>query len=216
MSKLRTKYRTIEFGDIDIHIRILRDNQQFQDDDDIAKNLGINSASWPLFGLIWPSSEVLANFMIDYEIEGKRILEVGCGIALASLVLNHRMANITATDYHPSVKSFLEHNTMINNNRDIPYTRTGWIDENDTLGKFDMIIGSDLLYESNHIELLSTFINNHAKESCEVIIVDPGRGNANKFTKKMTEFGYTNTREKPKNTDYLKDNFKGYILNYIK
>ena len=39
--------------------------------------------------------------MFEFEIAGKRILEVGCGIGLASLVLNHRPGDITATDHHP-------------------------------------------------------------------------------------------------------------------
>ncbi len=40
------------------------------------------------FGVVWPSSEVLANFIFDYDFKNKRILEVGCGIGLSSLILN--------------------------------------------------------------------------------------------------------------------------------
>lgn len=36
------------------------------------------------------SGEVLAHLMFEHEIDGLKILEVGCGIGLASLVLNHR------------------------------------------------------------------------------------------------------------------------------
>ena len=76
---------------------MLRDNQQFSDPQGEAKNLGIYDSAKPLFGVWWPSSLVLANYMLDYDIAGKRILEVGCGIGLSSLVLNHRQAEITAT-----------------------------------------------------------------------------------------------------------------------
>ncbi len=79
---------------------MLRDVLQFEDPDGVAGKLGISSAAWPIFGVIWPSGEVLANLMLDYQIKGKRVLEVGCGIALASLVLNQRDADITATDHH--------------------------------------------------------------------------------------------------------------------
>ncbi|WP_455205324.1 class I SAM-dependent methyltransferase [Kaarinaea lacus] len=215
MSSLRIRYQTIEFGDADIHVRTLRDNQQFSDIDGVASRLGINSATWPLFGVIWDSSEVLAHLMFDYEIEGRRILEVGCGIALASLVLNHRLADITATDYHPEVEHFLQENVKLNRGDEIPFVRTGWGDDEDNrLGEFDLIIGSDLLYERDHVELLSGFIDQHARSHCEVIIVDPGRAQRAQFSKKMIGLGYTHSQSKPKSVDYLAQPFRGQILHY--
>ncbi len=214
MSTLRVRYQTIEFEDVDIHVRTLRDNQQYTDVDGVAEKLGISSATWPLFGVVWASGEVLAHFMFDYEIEGKRILEVGCGIALTSLVLNHRLANITATDYHPEVESFLLENVNLNKGRQIPFVRTGWGDGDSKLGKFDLIIGSDLLYEQDHIELLSAFIEQHANPLCEVIIVDPGRRQHARFSKKMVSLGYSHRQSKPANSSYLAQPFKGHILRY--
>jgi len=215
MSDIRVKYQTIEFDKIDIHMRVLRDNQQFNDENDVAKKLGISSATWPLFGQIWPSGIVLANLMESYKISNKRILEVGCGIGLASLLLNSRMADITSTDYHPSVEDFLEINTKLNDDRDIPFIRTGWIDEDDNLGKFDLIIGSDLLYEQDHFTLLSNFINNHANKNCEVIIIDPNRGLKNKFSRQMESFGFTCTQKIASSADNIL-NYKGTIITYAR
>ena len=214
MSSMRIRYQTIEFGDLDIHVRTLRDRQQFLDVDGVAEKLGISSALWPLFGVVWDSSEVLAHLMIDYQIGGKRILEVGCGIALASLVLNHRLADITATDYHPEVEGFLLENTQLNKGKDIPFVRTGWDDEESDLGLFDLVIGSDLLYERGHVELLAGFINQHAKLRCEVILVDPGRGHHARFSKRMVSLGYAHSQSKPENSDYLAQPFPGQILRY--
>jgi predicted nicotinamide N-methyase len=214
MSPLRLRYQTIEFDSVDIHIRTLRDRQQFLDTDGIAEKLGISSAAWPLFGIVWDSGEVLAHFMFDYAIEGKRILEVGCGIALTSLLLNHRHADITATDHHPEAQGFLEENVRLNKGDEIPFVRTGWNDANSGLGEFDLIIGSDLLYEREHIELLAGFIDQHAKPVCEVIIVDPGRGNHAGFSKKMVSLGYVHSQSRPVNVDYLAQPFKGQILRY--
>ncbi|MDX8404131.1 MAG: histidine kinase, partial [Mariprofundaceae bacterium] len=192
-SLLRVRYQTIEFDDVDIHVRTLRDNQEFSDDDGIAESLGISSATWPLFGIVWPSGEVLAHLMSDYQIAGKRILEVGCGIALSSLVLNHRHADITATDYHPEAGNFLQKNTELNDDEAIPFLRTGWEDGNSSLGEFDLIIGSDLLYERGHAEMLSGFIDDHAKPHCEVIIIDPGRAHHARFSKQMVKLGYSHS-----------------------
>lgn len=77
-----------------------------------------------------------------------------------------------------------------------------------------MIIGSDLLYEDQHIELLARFIDKHAKQSCEVILVDPGRGRKNKLSARMLELGYSSSHSKPDHTDYLDEVFKGYILKF--
>lgn len=214
MSSLRFRYRTIEFGKSDIHLRTLRDRQQYSDDDSVASKLGISSANWPLFGIIWDSSKVLANLMFEYKIKNKRILEIGCGMALSSLMLNQRNADITATDYHPEVESFLLSNVILNEGKKIPFIRTGWDDEDSGLGKFDLIIGSDLLYESEHVDLLSNFINNHTQPNCEIIIVDPGRGNHARFSKKMVSLGYSHSQSKPINIGYLTKPFKGQILKY--
>ena len=100
MTNLRVCYQTIEFGNIDIHLCTLRNNQEFYDPDGVAEKLGISSAAWPIFGIIWPSSLVLAHHMNNYDIGEKRVLEVGCGTALSSLLLNKKNVDITATDYH--------------------------------------------------------------------------------------------------------------------
>lgn len=214
MTKLRLCYQTIEFGKTDIHLCTLRNRQEFDDPEGVAENLGISSATWPLFGVVWPSSIVLAHFIDDFDTDSKRILEVGCGMALTSLLLNKQNADITATDYHPEVQTFLDRNTLLNQDSDIAFERVDWADESDDLGLFDLIIGSDLLYEDNHIDLLANFIEAHANSTCEVIIVDPGRGRKSKLSTRLIEFGFTSVHEKPVHTDYLDQEFKGYILKF--
>ena len=214
MTKLRLSFQTIEFGKIDIHLCTLRNRQEFHDPGNIAKNLGISPAQWPIFGVVWPSSMVLAHYISDFNTGSKRILEVGCGMALSSLLLNKKHANITATDYHPEVSIFLARNTLLNKDQPIVYEQVDWADKEDDLGLFDLIIGSDLLYEDQHVSLLANFIEGHSNEECEVIIVDPGRGRKNKLSDRMTELGYSSSQEKPIHTNYLSEEFKGYILKF--
>lgn len=209
---VRLRYQTIEFGEIDIHVRTLRDNQQFEDIDQVAENLGISSAIWPIFGVVWPSSCELAQYMSNYDVENKRILEVGCGIGLASLLLNHLQADITATDIHPSAQEFLNNNSELNNDRDIPFERMDWNSNQSTLGKFDLIIGSDLLYEAEHARLLSEFIEQHANDACEVIIIDPKRGLQGKFVNLMRSLGYTHQAPDPERIEAFDDTFKHRLI----
>ncbi len=216
MSSLRVCYQTIEFGNVDIHLRTLRDRQQFLDEDGEAERLGISSANWPLFGIIWTSGEVLAHHMFQYDIRGKRILEIGCGIALASLVLNYRQADITATDQHPEAERFLIENVNLNQGNSIPFVRTGWADTDSGLGNFDLIIGSDILYEQGHAELVAAFVHQHAKLHCEVIIVDPGRSQRTKFRKQMERHGFVHSQARPNTIESLKAPFHGFILKYAR
>jgi ETFB lysine methyltransferase len=213
MSTLRIRYQTFEFGHLDIHVRTLRDTMQFLDIDGIAEKSGISSATWPIFGVVWDSGIVLANYMLSFKVDEKRILEVGCGIALASLVLNERSADITATDHHPEAGAFLMENIRLNNGNQIPFLRTGWDDLNGGLGEFDVIIGSDVLYERGHAELLAGFIDKHAKTRCEVIIVDPGRGQLGRFGRIMMDLGYAASNRKPSDFDNRAQQIKCHILN---
>lgn len=213
---LRIRYQTFEFKTHDIHVRSLRDKQEFSDPLGEASAMGISSAQWSLFGVVWESAQILTQAMESFDIQGKRILEVGCGIALSSLLLNARHADITATDHHPESGNFLIENVKLNNGNKIPFLRTSWGELHDGLGKFDVIIGADLLYEKQHIELLSNFINRHAHQHCEILLVDPGRGNHAAFSKRMIDLGYTYSHCKPESTKTLNSNYKTLLLRYVR
>lgn len=186
---IRVRYQTLEFGKLDIHLRGLRDLQECPADEDFPSEPLLSTSNWSYFGVLWPSETTLAELMLDHAIENRRILEIGCGLALASLVLNSRNANISATDYHPKSEEFLEANVRLNNGRPIPFARCNWLDTHSGLGRFDLIIGSDLLYERGTVDLLAAFINAHARDACEVVLVDPGRGLTPYFGRVMNRLG---------------------------
>ena len=144
MPGYQVRFQDISVGDMDFHIRSLLDHQQYHDPELEAENLGISPESWPLFGQVWPSGQVLAHTMLTMELEGKRILEVGAGLALASLVVHRRGGDVTASDYHPLIPGFLAENLRLNDLGPINYQAAKWSDINDDLGLFDMIIGSEL------------------------------------------------------------------------
>lgn len=212
----RYRYRTIEFETFDLHVRALRDNQQFNDPDSIAEQLGVSPSSWPLAGLVWESAEVLARLMDSIDTKGRRILEVGCGIGLVSLLLQRRSEDITATDYHPEAAANLRWNAMLNKIKPVKFVRANWETDTDLLGKFDLVVGSDVLYEPDHPELLSNFILAHCEQDSEVIIVDPSRGHASKFSKRMDLAGFKQTAipVKPFINDSLA--YRGHIRHYTR
>jgi hypothetical protein len=95
----QVKHETITINENDYLIRSLKDRQQFYDHKQQAAALGISSATWSLFGVVWPASQILAATVSMIELEGKRVLEIGCGIALPK---NFWMRTCYPTNYRQS------------------------------------------------------------------------------------------------------------------
>ena len=214
MASHQLKDETITVNHIDYLIRSLLDNQQFDDDKMNAAALGISSATWSLFGTVWPAARILADRVQTINLTGKRVLEIGCGIALSSIVLHRKGVNITASDYHPLTKEFLDRNILLNGLKPIKYLTGNWEAENPLMGKFDFIMGSDILYQPAHVDDVSRFIDRHSSEDVKVLIVDPGRENRAKFTHKMESLGYQHHFDSFDQTDNGQERCKGRILHY--
>ncbi len=190
-----------------LHICSLADHLQYADPHGHAESLGISAAVWPLFGLVWPSSIQLARKLKKRPVcPNETILELGCGLGLASLTMHQRGAHIHASDCHPLAPYFLKANQRLNGLSDLPYVHAQWgqppcPDLLDTLGltlahqRYDLIIGSDLLYERSTPALLADLVNQRAKPRAEAWIVDPDRGHRNKFTQEMAKHGFSLVRQ---------------------
>lgn len=211
----QTKLETIHGSGADMLLRSLLDRNQYHDPEGAADRAGIPESAWSLFGLLWPSARVMAHAMLAFELGGKRILEVGCGLGLASLVIHRRGGNITASDGHPLAGIFLAENARINLLPVIRYQAGSWAQANPALGLFDVIIGSDVLYDRGQPELLSRFIDRHSGAEVEVLIVDPSRGNQAPFTRHMTGLGYSHAQSR---VTSLPDGsaYKGHMHRYCR
>lgn len=214
MPGYNVKIVTLRVAGCDYRLRTLSDRQQFADPDGAAARAGIGSASWPLFGMLWPAALVLAEAVNAMSLDGRHILEIGCGIGLPSLVLRQRDADITASDHHPLAGSFLAHNTALNALAPIPFVQAAWADPQQQLGRFDLIIASDVLYERGHAELLADFIDRHAQPRAGIIISDPGRGHANQLSRRLREQGYTGTERRCRFEESETPPFRGRLLSY--
>ena len=206
----------------DLLIRSLTNRQQFHDPQGHAERIGISSASWPLFGMCWPSGVALAARLAQREVRvGERILEIGCGLALPSLVAHRRGAEITASDCHPLAAGFLRANLRLNGLAPMSYRHGQWnIPARERVrsavhrgsvvrGRFDLIIGSDLLYERDASGGLASFIGRHASARSKVWIVDPDRGNRAAFNRQMATEGFTRSEERLDAMAY-----KGRLITY--
>lgn len=214
MPGYRTRQLVVRLGGHDYQIRALSDLQQFADPHHFAERLGISSAQWSLFGQVWPAGRVLAEAMSEFEIVGKRILEIGCGLGLSSIVLQRRRADITASDQHPLAASFLAHNSHLNGLPDVVYRDLHWATPNPALGRFDLLIGSDILYERDHIALLAGVLERHALPHSEIVFTDPGRGNSAPFTRALALQGYTVNEHRSRFNEADTPPYRGQLLTY--
>jgi predicted nicotinamide N-methyase len=204
MPGYQTQQQTVTIsGADDLIIQSLLDRQQFADPLGHAERIGISSATWPLFGLLWPSGKQLAARMALHHLQpGQRILEIGCGLALASLVGHRRGADVTASDNHPLTARFLAANLRLNALPPMKYRHGAWAavlasaseppqrPNSAVRGRYELIIGSDVLYDRDASTALAGFIGRHAAPAGEVWIVDPDRGNRPAFNRRMGTLGY--------------------------
>lgn len=184
-----------------LEISSLLDREQFSDPLGHALAVGISSGNWPLFGMVWPSGlQLAAAVALRPLVDGESILEIGCGLALASLVCHRRGALVTASDCHPLTGTFLLENLRLNGLAPMRYCHGDWSHvptqqpgqdlAPKVQGRFDLIMGSDVLYERDDGGALPNFIERHAMPVSEVLIVDPERGNRAAFTRRLKNLGF--------------------------
>lgn len=212
MPGYRTKQEAIAVSGVpDLVIRSLLNLQQYDDPDGDAGRAGISSAAWPIFGSLWPSGAYLAARLAARPVcATERILEIGCGLGLASLVGHRRGADVTASDCHPLAGTFLQENLRLNGLLPMKYRygRWGSVDlrglpsavdiqwhaalrnECAVAGRYELIIGSDLLYERDERGDLARYIALHATHDAEVWIIDPDRGNRPAFHRHMADWNF--------------------------
>ncbi len=212
MPPYETKLETISIDNISLNIVSLADKRQFCDPDREAEKLGITDSMWPISGLVWPSGVVLARVINRLNLKNLSVLEVGCGIGVASLIAAHKNLDITASDYHPLVKILLVKNAKENSLDEVKYIHGNWHHPISNHGKFDLIIGSDLLYETGNAEILSVYINCHLALEGRVILVDPGRRKAGKIKRTMELLGFQYETIKLDEQGDVKKN--GYFTQY--
>ena len=213
-------------GAADLLIRSLLDRQQYSDPEGTAERLGISSAAWPIFGQLWPSALQLASRLAARPlIPGERVLELGCGLALASLVAHRRGVNVTASDKHPLAAQFLAHNLSLNALPPMAYRHGDWAPPappgvldgarwtGAVCGRYNLLVASDVLYERDSGPMLAGFIARHAMPVAEVWVVDPDRGNRPLFRHAMAVQGFT------METEHLQasgDSYKGRLLRFCR
>jgi predicted nicotinamide N-methyase len=205
---------THHIGGIDYRVRGLSDRLQHHDPGKAAERAGVPPSSWSHFGVLWPAGLALAQAMSLLPVAGLRILEMGCGLGLASLVLKRRGADVTASDHHPLAEEFLRHNEALNRIARITFHCAPWEAEHESLGRFDLLIGADLLYERGQGAALGAFIGRHAQPVARVVLADAGRGYGAPFTDAMRRLGFDRAEQRVWSTGHWPPGRGGKIMTF--
>lgn len=147
----------------------------------------------PYFGVIWPAARGLAEYLADLpppHLVGKRVLELGCGLALPSLVAAKRGGKVVATDFHPEVQRFFSRNVELNSVQNLQYLQINWEKESPSFQPFDWVIGSDILYERRFAHPLAQVFSKVLKPGGVAILTDPGRPYLQDFVDEMKKLGF--------------------------
>jgi predicted nicotinamide N-methyase len=149
-------------------------------DDLISEADFVRDERLPYWADLWPAARVLAAALIDAPLpaptaRAPRLLELGCGLGLATIAALHAGFDVVATDYYADALRFTSTNAWRAVQR-MPATRlVDWRDFPGDLGTFDRVIAADVLYEHAYAPLLSAAIARTLARDGAAVIADPGR-----------------------------------------
>jgi predicted nicotinamide N-methyase len=131
----------------------------------------------PYWAELWPSAVALASAVAARGVRGLRVLELGCGLGLPSVVAAVEGAwRVLATDWSREALNFAARNAELNRAQ-VDTELVDWREPRD-LGAWDLVLGSDLLYEERNVEPLLALLPRLTRE---VLLAEPGRPYAQPF-----------------------------------
>ena len=131
----------------------------------------------PYWAELWPASVALACAVSALRVRGLRVIELGCGLALPSIVAALGGAEVQATDWSPDAIRAAALNAERNGAR-VATELVSWADPEPLLAgaPWDVVLGSDLLYERRNVEELLELLPRLVEGGRgEVLLADPGR-----------------------------------------
>lgn len=155
-----------------LSLRIPPDSEALLDEEAFA-----HEEFLPYWAELWPSGVALAEAVAAAPPAG-RVLELGCGLGLPSMIAALGGAEVLATDWSPDAVALLAANAARVGAR-LDVARWSWVDDPEALGgPFDLVLAADVLYERRNGPQLLAVLPALADE---VWLADPGRPAAPEF-----------------------------------
>ncbi len=145
--------------------------------------------------VLWPAAIALAHELLQRDLVGKRILELGAGTGLPGIVAASLGARVVQTDRQNLVLHVCKLNAARNGATTIEHRIADWTAWDDT-ERYDLILGSDILYaEPLHASLRHIFTTNLAPNGT-LLVSDPFRPTSVRFLEGLQAEGWRITMDK--------------------
>lgn len=135
----------------------------------------------PFWATLWPSAQALARDLASAPPEsGARVLELGCGLGLPSIVAARHGAEVLATDGSTDAVAFTAHALALNG-VEAHVARADWVEHADGLaarGPWDLVIASDVLYTRANVEAAIRLLPRLVGPAGDIRLADPDRTGA--------------------------------------
>lgn len=145
----------------------------------------------PFWAELWPASLGLTRYLLNNRdlLEGRSGLELGAGIGLAGIAARLAGAKLIQTDYMEDALGFIRINSLRNG---LPEPRLLLADWRrfPQVGRFDLILGADILYEKTLHKDLAEILTNSINPDGLILLADPGRDYALEFVLGMMDQGW--------------------------
>ena len=168
--RFTTAEETVTIGESDVTLLKPRNADDLISEADYVKDERL-----PYWADVWPSSRILADWFAGEVGNGRTMLELGCGLGLVTLAAMQAGFTVTATDYYDDALRF----TRVNARRAVgrePATRmVNWREFPNDLGRFDLVVACDVLYEKAYAELVADAMVHCLATGGEAVMADPGR-----------------------------------------
>jgi predicted nicotinamide N-methyase len=127
----------------------------------------------PYWSVLWRSGVALARELDGQELDGRRVVELGCGLGVPSIAAARAGASVLATDECPEALTLLERNARANDVR-LTTARVEWAKPDELISQapFDLVLAADLLYKPTSVDLLMSLLPRLAPEAW---VAEPGR-----------------------------------------
>ena len=138
----------------------------------------------PFWARPWPSGTALAETISAAPPRaGARVVELGCGLAVPSIVAARAGAQVLATDGATDAVAYAAHSLALNQVAG-EVAHVAWSEHGDELaarGPFDLVLAADVCYTAQNADALVRLLPRLVAPGGEARLADPGRTNARRF-----------------------------------
>jgi predicted nicotinamide N-methyase len=152
----------------------------------------------PYWGLVWSSASLLALELANNPPgPGTRVLELGCGLGLPSVVAARGGAAVIASDGHEDAVAFAAHNFALNE-LEATVVRADMAEDADALverGPFDLVLAGDVLYTVDNADALLRLAPRLLEPNGELWLADPDRAGGRRFLAAARSLFHVSSKE---------------------